>query len=256
MNAPAFKIPEPRTPLEHAAAAIGWHPSSLRELVSFAGWAAERQATEFAQTDWLARLTEEVVEREAARCIKAIGPMAAKELPSKDVAAKIKAPALRAAAASYAGSAALLLGKTEVGKTLTALLMARKAAAEAERDRLRACRAENLYQICQSRDRTKLHVAWVSCAELARLVANQSFGREAPEVEQAKRAPIAVLDDLTWCQNDKPLIEIIAYRYDHGLPTISTAGATRNELVKRFGDAVMRRLIECRGAKGVIVESF
>ncbi|HVY32569.1 MAG TPA: hypothetical protein VHB79_38795 [Polyangiaceae bacterium] len=255
MSFPAFKLPDPKTPLEHAAAAIGWHPSTLRDLLQCARWTNERQTAEFAQTDWLKRLAADVVEAQVAKFIKPIGPVGARELSSKELAAKISVGSLREAVADYAGGAALLLGKTGVGKTLAALLMARREAAGIERERLQRRRPEDLCEEIQLRQHAA-YVAWVSCAELPRIAASEPFGREHSSVTAAKRAPLAVLDDLTWGATDKTLLEILASRYDHGLPTISTAGATRKELVSRFGDAVVRRLLECRGQKGLVVEAF
>jgi DNA replication protein DnaC len=228
----------------------------LRDLLTCAGWDAARQAKEFASADWLDRVTREIIDREVARRIKPIGPVGARELSTKELFAKIGAPALRTAASAYAGSQALLLGKTGVGKTVAAILMARKAAGARELERLRGVHPERLPEQCGRRGDERASVAWVSCSELPRLVASQPFGREPELVELAKKAPLAVLDDLTWGANDKALLEIVAARYDHGLPTISTAGVTRAELVTRFGDAVVRRLLEHRGIKGIVVESF
>lgn len=256
-NALAFTFPEPTTPLEIAAAGARLHPATLRELVAVAGWNQGRQASEFGTGDWLERLKLEITTREVARRVQPIGPEAARELSVKDCYAKISAPPLRKAGTTYTSGAALLLGKTGIGKTLTALVMARKFAAAREQARLLNGSAENLAEECtHARPPGRLAVAWLACSALPRLVSSQPFGREPEELARAKRAPLAVLDDVTWGDNDKALLELIAHRYDHGLPSIATAGATRAELVTRFGDAVVRRLLECRGVKGLLVEAF
>lgn len=258
MNAtfPAYYGPEPKTPLEHAAVAINWHSSQLRDLLALGRWDAERQAKEFGTSDWFERLKGQVIELEVVRRIKAIGPEGARVLTTKECLGHISAPALHKAASAYTNGSALLLGKTGFGKTLTAMLMARRFAASIERKALEGAR-ELVDECSRNRSTPPTRVAWVSCAELPRLAASHPFGRGEPELlTSAKRAPLVVLDDLTWGDNDKALLEIIAYRYDHGLPSIATAGATRDELGRRFGDAAMRRLIEHRGVKGTLVEAF
>ena len=249
--------PPPTSPLELAADQLGWPRSVLAHLVGLSGGNDDRQGTEFACAEWVERLRRDVISREVTRRTTRppIGPASARELTAKDAFVRVSAASLRTAASGYSGGPALLLGKTGVGKTLTAMLMARTAATTREQQRLNACRLENLADECLRRTRSN-HVAWISCSELPRLAVSQPFGAEHEAVQHAKTAPLTVLDDLTWGANDKALLEIIAHRYDHGLPTISTAGATRAELVTRFGDAAVRRLLECRGVKGLLVEAF
>jgi len=258
MNAHVFPgYPEPRTPLEHAAVAIGFHPRGLDELMRLGGWDAQRQAAEFDREGWPERLRADCVNREVVARLKPIGPEGARALSAQECLAKIGCVKLRQAAANYVAGAAVLLGKTGVGKTLASLLMARRGAAAIERSRFEGTKLDRLETACSRNNRPQLpSVAWVSCAELPRLVSSQPFGREPELLKQAKDAPLVVLDDLLWGDNDKALLEILAHRYDHGLPSIATAGATRAELVTRFGDAVVRRLLECRGVKGLVVEAF
>ena len=55
---------------------------------------------------------------------------------------------------------------------------------------------------------------------------------------------------------DRTVSEVLVYRYDHGLQTIVTSGLTFAQLVERYGEAMVRRPLECAGKDGKIISLF
>lgn len=82
---------------------------------------------------------------------------------------------------------------------------------------------------------------------LAGAKARHALGHgEAPEVEAAMKASLLVLDDLGSETDDRRNVisEVIFRRHNEDLPTWITTGFTPEQLMARYGSAVLRRLLE------------
>lgn len=145
-----------------------------------------------------------------------------------EAARRIADPRLTTILQRWGGSSGLLLlGPTGAGKSLSLALASRRLAA----GRLRGF------------DLPK--VTWFRADELTR------GGREM--VSQAKRAEVAVLDELGWEYRTDVVLEVIGARYDAGKVTAATSGQNLGGFLKRYGDAILRRLIEVGGGSLVNV---
>lgn len=127
-----------------------------------------------------------------------------------------------------ADSGRLVLGPTGVGKSLSFAQAARRLAAARDRG-LRVPK-----------------VFWFRADELAR--------GSAETIAQAKRAPVVVLDDLGWERRGRVITEVIGARYDAGRVTVATSGLTAVMFLDRYGDAILRRLVEVGG--GELVDAW
>ena len=243
------------TPDELFAAAVaqtGLHPTSLHNMLRYAKWGHARLADELAREGWFARLQEFLIAAFVERSVQRIGPPGAAEL-SDDRCHELISPKLKKALAAYQGRSVVMLGKTGVGKTLTMRLMARKVARRLARESILKSRhqLENPFEYTGAR----VSIAWHAAIDLDLIVARYPMGKGAPdEVKDARSSELLALDDLTWAQRDTTTLEVLGARHNAGKPTIVTAGCTRTELVARFGDAVVRRLLECRGERSLLVE--
>ena len=238
--------------LPAAAEQKGMHHGILEKMLRNAGWHPEILASEFQLEGWFERLQGVLMTRYADGSVSDIGPSGARELTDAQCLELIT-PKLRNAVGAYEGGPALMLGRTGAGKTLAARLMARKVgrrwAGESIAKQKHRLEHSDIYTV------ERLGIAWYSATELALAVARHPLGKGAPEeVDKARDGSLLVLDDLTWPQRDDTTLEVLGHRYDNGKPTIATAGCSRADLIARFGDAVVRRLLECRGKKGMLVE--
>jgi DNA replication protein DnaC len=139
----------------------------------------------------------------------------------------------------------VLLGPTGCGKSTAAGLIVRRLLDEACRtggwDWQRAC-----------------STWWYSATALELARRQHPIGRgEAPEVTRACTGKLLVLDELGWSPND---VQVVAYvlheRMERQLSTIVTAALRREELTARYGDAVIRRLLESGRRIPKVVECF
>ena len=141
----------------------------------------------------------------------------------------------------------LLLGPTGTGKSMGAMVALRRAV----RSRELCVRSPGNVVFPFPK------VVWVSAIDLAHADRRHRLGDGAPDVvASAIAADFCVLDDLLWGSQDDSLLEVISGRYNAGKPTIATAGSPYAELVARLGDAAVRRLVECRGVKGTLLDLF
>lgn len=64
------------------------------------------------------------------------------------------------------------------------------------------------------------------------------------------------IDDLGWEARPGRLAiqRVLSARYKNALPTLVTTGMPLTELQREYGVAVVRRIVECRGRKGAVVE--
>jgi hypothetical protein len=211
--------------LKAAADQCGRHPSTLQTQLRWARWSAPKLAEEFACEGWYARLEEVLISAYVENSVARIGPPGAADL-SDERCLELISPKLRKALAAYQGRSVVMLGKTGIGKTLTARLMARKVGRRLAREAILKSR-HHLENPDQYRG-TVVSIAWHAATDLALTVARHPLGRGAPEeVKEARTRSLLVLDDVTWPQRDDTTLEVLGARYDTGKPTIVTAGCSR-----------------------------
>ena len=158
------------------------------------------------------------------------------------VLAAISVSRLRRWALEYDGAAgALLLGATGIGKTAAAIYARRRLT------RLRS--ADVLGPVYQA--------PVLRAADVGAILREHPLGRgQAGPLRAAEMADLLVIDDLGWEQDrDRYVVaDVIAARYDARRPTVATSGLSAAPLAKRYGAAVVRRIVECGGCRGEIVE--
>jgi len=139
----------------------------------------------------------------------------------------------------------IMLGPTGCGKSTAAGLIVRRLLDE-------ACRAGgwDWQRACST--------WWYSATALELARRHHPIGRgEAPEVTRACTGKLLVLDDLGWSPND---VQVVAYvlheRMERQLSTIVTSSLTKADLTARYGDAVIRRLLESGRRLPKVVECF
>jgi len=145
------------------------------------------------------------------------------------VADRVRLPAdtVRRAIANPPAGDMVLIGDTGAGKTTLAIAM---LASWVRRDPA-------------SRTGPRFAESW----KLAGAAARHPLGQgEAPEIREAKRAPLLIVDDLGSEMDDKRgvLAEVIFSRHNDELPTWITTGFDAEYLVSRYGSQVIRRLLE------------
>lgn len=140
------------------------------------------------------------------------------------------------------GSVALL-GPSGVGKTTAALALVRRLAGELYAEEVE--RGPDRYGqpsddlIRWSRSR------WVTAHELARARREHRLGQsDAPLIRECMEAPLLVIDEMGFEPTDGTIFEIVDVRYGKRLPTIITSGLTSAEFTKRYGAALLRRLVD------------
>jgi hypothetical protein len=131
---------------------------------------------------------------------------------------------------------ALLLGPSKIGKSTTAALALRRAL---------------------TAHGQKLDVRWYYARALAQAARQYPLGEGVcPEVERASKADLLILDDLGLERDAAELVDVVHSRYETGLVTWTTSGLTMGELRERYGEALVRRLIEGREQPGRVVSMF
>lgn len=147
----------------------------------------------------------------------------------------------------------MLLGATGVGKTRTAVYLVRRLLREATERARESALANGTRNIVDAR----VIAGWCRAVDLGTARSNGPLGSEPEIIRDAKRPRVLIIDDLGWeSQRDTTIPEIIAHRYDRGLQTIVTSGLTAEQLRDRYGEAVIRRILESGGTKGRIVSLF
>jgi DNA replication protein DnaC len=137
---------------------------------------------------------------------------------------------LRAALGQVDTISALLIGPTRVGKSTAAAVLVR--------------RALNAFTDDGSRYPAVRGLVWANALDLAIAERRHPLGAGEPEpVQAARNASLLVLDDLG-LEPEGTIWPLIAHRYDHRLPTITTSGLTTKGLTKHLGSAGVRRLTE------------
>jgi DNA replication protein DnaC len=96
---------------------------------------------------------------------------------------------------------------------------------------------------------------FVTAADLGLARQQHGLGEgEASLVRQAMGADLAILDDLgVEADAGAPVVaHVLHHRYDRERPTIATTGLTVEQLAKRYGAGVARRLVESAGGAVVL----
>jgi DNA replication protein DnaC len=101
-------------------------------------------------------------------------------------------------------------------------------------------------------------IAWFRATDLPRAVLQCKLGEEPADVKKAMEADFLVLDDLGWesrrADADSVLTDVLMVRYDTGRPTLVTSGLTFEEFRSRYRDPIIRRIVECAGVNGDVID--
>jgi DNA replication protein DnaC len=134
-------------------------------------------------------------------------------------------------------------GPTDSGKTTAAAYLFKRLLAEA-------------VKTGDEWDQAKW-MRWVSAEDLSVARRGQRMGQgEPPEAIEAINARLLFLDDIGWDKDITEVCSVLAARYDRGAPTVFTTGLPRADLLKHYGAAVVRRMLESGGKKPILVECF
>lgn len=131
----------------------------------------------------------------------------------------------------YDGGNLVMLGANETGKTAVAVALVRRLL-----DRARTSSEAECF--CAAT------ITFVTALELAAA----SRRADWDSVNAARVASLLVLDELGFEQHDPKrdsgLLELFDYRYAESLPTVLTSSMTRQQLERRYGAALVRRLVD------------
>jgi DNA replication protein DnaC len=130
---------------------------------------------------------------------------------------------IQVARAAVDSTVVLLLGLPGVGKTCLGCAILRAKSAKLQKPGL-----------------------WTTTFDLATARREQRLGTgEAEAIRHAENAAVLLLDELCAEQGrDTAVDEVIRTRHDYERPTIFTCGFGQEEIVKRYGGGVGRRIIE------------
>lgn len=98
-------------------------------------------------------------------------------------------------------------------------------------------------------------VFWLDALEATDAERRYKLGSGDPELlVDAYRAEWLVIDDIGLSTSAMVVQLVMARRYAAGLATIATTGLTRAQLSEHVGAATVRRILEFRGQKGLLVD--
>lgn len=234
-----------------------WTPEVFREQMQREGWPERfHEAIE----EGIRRSAEE---RSSKRLADALhdGPAAMARLSMAE-RVELVDPRLQNTAESYDpdNESRLLCGPTALGKSMAAVCVIERALRAMIARGLRRNLTGEASYIYETIVTTSVQpILWVRAAALpsARLQAKLGTG-EADLVHNAMQADFLVLDDLGWESKragaDDVIGEVMQARYDAGKPSLTTTGLRYEQAIERYGEAYVRRLVECRGNKGKVVD--
>jgi DNA replication protein DnaC len=146
----------------------------------------------------------------------------------------------------------LMCGPTGLGKTTVAASIVRRWYA-LPIARLSVCDRE-------AYEKTRFpSLEWARAFDLNNARLEHKFGTSEPEViTDAKRCDFLVLDDIGR-ESRRPgsedvIEEVLQERYDKGRVSFVTTGLRLEQVVERYGDAVVRRIVEAGGKPGKVVD--
>lgn len=235
---------EPRALLDGLVEADKMHPTAAARLLAADDWReqleAGRQERRARWAEWLAEAFLEAV----------AGVMPSAIALGSEGRLALMAPALKQWATGHDPSTgALVMGLSGSGKTVAVVELAdrllRQDADAAWEDGVRR------RKIVFERPRSRLR--GIRAASLGAYV---EFGLVKGSFGWRESVPLLAIDDLGWeTPATVPAVrELLAVRYAAGLPTIVTSGCTLPELRERYGDAVVRRIVEARGQRGPVID--
>ncbi len=152
-------------------------------------------------------------------------------------------PTLRAWAETWLPSAgsAILLGPSGAGKTTSVVAMLHRHAAEvraaAQQCSIGRCDELSVYS----------RIVWTTARQIVSARRQAPLGEgEPPELAAWRQASILVIDEIGFESRDPDpdLFGMVDDRYAARRPTIVTSGLTRDQLIARYGAAMLRRLGE------------
>jgi hypothetical protein len=139
------------------------------------------------------------------------------------------------------GSPCLLMcGPTGIGKsTAAALAVIRLMAKGREADCRKWCK-----------------VRWYGANELMKSAREWPLGKgECPDLRVASSCDLLVLDDLgNEVEWQSTIFDLLQRRYELGATNIVTSGLNAQQLVARYGEAILRRLVQRNGKMGLVVD--
>lgn len=241
------------------------------------GWDSKKFASEIKIEGWRDRWNRELEEKIAAKARETElahtghflehGPALFASWSDEKLLALVKNPKLNALAASYEPTSGglLLLGPTGIGKTVALIAIVKRHIYAREHAYLSkpATDDEHLDRGVWSAGRSYTHPRemWVRAFDLPNARLQHGLGEgEAELVDSAKNTRLLVLDDMGWESRragaDDVVSEIIGSRYDAGRVTLVTSGQRLEAFTERYGDAVVRRIVECNGKAGRVIDAW
>lgn len=261
---------KPRTIGEFLCDLLGLDEREMARRVRLSGWEVDRFKARNRTEGWRERFDADVAAGEVAEAkrrevnafgeVMQTGPEALVRFDVDRLLSMIPDPTLRALAENYdpeEHGGRLVLGPTGIGKSVAAAAFVRRLIAAEMRERVRGPDVDDngrhwVFDGPPSR-------VWVRALDLPNARLQIGLGKgEAMLVQKAQQASFAVLDDMGWESRragaDDVVCEVLAARYDRGLPTYVTSGLTLDAFVARYGDAVVRRICETAGLAGKVLE--
>lgn len=147
---------------------------------------------------------------------------------------------------------ALLLGKSATGKTTSVVAMDRRLIAEGLTSGMDL---EAQYTKPTPALKFASKIVFATAADIVRSRRIHGLGEgDPPLIQKGRAASLLIIDEAGSepVDRDGELFALVNDRYNYDAPTIVTSGLTSAEFAQRYGDAMLRRLIE-RGTK---IEEF
>jgi hypothetical protein len=256
---------EPAALVATLTAALGLSHQELVQRAKLAGWPPARFADELATPGWEGRFraaVEAAVANASEEALTRLLRHGAASLASKSqLLAAVPDRRLQNFAREYdpqAHGGRIIAGPTGIGKTLGCVALLRRMV---EWQILtRGARAWTSLGFDFAIGKVAPHpFRWVRAYDLPNARLEHGFGEgEAELVSEASKAEFLILDDLGWESRragaDDVVMEVLAARYDAGLVTVATTGLRVSELSERYGDAVVRRIVESGGKPGRVLD--
>jgi DNA replication protein DnaC len=260
----------PQERLKNRLRSAGLDDVQLDRVIRNWPWTKDEFTEQRSRPEWEKRLHDAavVLEKQHAaqssvaylgRLLVSAGPVALAERTTRQLV-ELCAKELRSEALTYdpfSNGGRLVCGPTGSGKTVAAVAVIRRLFAEPYGEWSARTRGWNTIRSERPACEVKSCI-WARAFDLpnARLQCGLGQG-EAEIVHSAKTSDFVVLDDLGWeskrANAEDVVIEVIAARYDSGKPTYVTSGLTVEGLISRYGDSVVRRIIDAGGKPGKVI---